>query len=61
MGVVHVGHMGMRMPDGHMAVPVAVFPHGHGVVQVVVMPVVVPVGVLMLQRIVFVLVVMGLS
>jgi hypothetical protein len=52
MGVVRVGHMRMRMPQRLVPVPVAVLADGHHVVQVPVVPVVVAVRVLVLQRLV---------
>lgn len=56
MGVVDVRHVGMRMPQGRVTVPVAVFARRHGVVHMVVMAIVVAVGVLVIQRLVLVLV-----
>ena len=50
VGVVCVRHMGMRMLQRHMLVTVAVFACRHGVVHMVVVAVIVPVGVLVLQR-----------
>ena len=51
MRVVRVRHVGMRMPQRLVPVPMAVFTEGHRIVRVGVMPVVMAVGVLMLQRV----------
>lgn len=56
MRVMRIGHMGMRMPLGRMLVPVAVFAGRQRNVTVLVMPVVVAVGMLVLQRFMRVLV-----
>lgn len=56
MAVVCVGHMGMQMPHRLMPVTVAVLTVGSRIVRVAVMPVVVSVGVFVLQRLVFMLV-----
>ena len=56
MGVMRVGHVWMRMPRRLVPVPMAVLAFGSRIVQVVVMPVVVAVGVLVLQRFMRVLV-----
>lgn len=58
MGVVRVRHVGMPMLQRLVLVLVAVFARRHGIVHVVVMPVVVAVGVFVLQRFVLVLVAM---
>ena len=50
MTVVRIRHVGMRMMQRIMPVRVAVRPGGHGIVRVLVVPVVVTVGVLMLER-----------
>ena len=56
MLVVRVRHVGMRMLQRFVPVSMAMFTRRHGIVNVVVMPVVVAVGVFVLQRIVGVLV-----
>ena len=61
MNVVRVRHMGMHVLQRLMPVAVAVFTCRHGIVGVLVMPVVVAVGVFVLQRLVLVLVAMGLG
>ncbi len=50
MTVVRIRHMRMRMLQRLMPVRVAVRPSGHGIVRVLVVPVVVTVRVLVLQR-----------
>lgn len=58
MDVVRVRHVGMSMPQRLVPVRVAVFARRHRVMHVVVMPVVMAMCVLMLQRFVLVLVAM---
>lgn len=52
MGMVRVRHVGVRMLQRFVPVSMAVFALRHGIVHVVVMPVVVTVRVFMLQRLV---------
>ncbi|MET3605923.1 hypothetical protein ABIC99_003758 [Sphaerotilus sulfidivorans] len=61
MQMVHIRHMGVLMSDRGMPVCVAVYPCRHGFMQVLVVSVIVSVGMLMFQHVVFVLMVMGLS
>lgn len=56
MCMVRIRHVRMRVALRLVAVPVTVFACGHGIVRVAVVPVVVPVGMLVLQRLVLVLV-----
>jgi hypothetical protein len=56
MAVVGIRHVGMCMLRRFMYVSVAVFSGGRGIMRVLVMPVVVPMRVLMLQRVVLVFV-----
>jgi hypothetical protein len=58
MRVVGVRHVGMFMSNRLMLVPVTVRAQRHRIVRMIVMPVVVTMGVLMLDRLMFVLVVM---
>ena len=59
VAVVYVGHVGMCVSQRVVAVPMAVRPCGHGGVAVGVVPVVVAVGMFVLQGLVCVLVTMG--
>ena len=56
MGVVFVRHMRMRMPHRLVPVRVAVRPHRRRVMAMHVVPVIMTVGVFVLQRIVLMLV-----
>ena len=56
MGVVCIRYVWVRMLLRLMSMPVAVLANGHGLMQVIVVPVVVAVRVFVLQRLVFVLV-----
>ena len=56
VAVVRIGHMRMDMMQRLVAMAVAVLALGHRLVPVVVMPVVVPMRVFVLQRLVLVLV-----
>ena len=60
MLMMHIGHVRMAVPQGLMDMPVAVRPDGHGRVGVVVMPIVMVVGMLMIQGFMVVLVTMAL-
>ena len=56
MAVMRIRHMRMGMPHRPVPVPMAVLAHGHRLVHMVMVPVVVAVGMLVLQRLVFMLV-----
>ena len=61
VAVVHIGHVRMDMMQRLVAMAVAVRALGHRLVPVVVMPIVVPMRVFVLQRLVFVLVAVRLG
>ena len=56
MGVVNIRHMGVGMGHWPVCMPVAVLPHRHRVVNMVVVPIVMAVGMLMFGAFVGVLV-----
>ena len=61
MRVVRVRHMWVRVPHRFVPMPMAVFAHGHRVMHVVVVSIVVPVRMLVFERLMLVLVAMRLG
>jgi hypothetical protein len=54
--VVLVGYMPVRVPRGHVPMPMAMLPGRHGIVGVTVMPVVVAVSVFVFHRLMLMIV-----